>query len=96
MLHENLIFNCHCGKEYKHRQSFNRHKKTCYFIENSLSQKSYLTNNQIIIEDVINYKEMFIKMMTVNMELRKTITDLIPNIGSNNNNINQKININMF
>jgi hypothetical protein len=88
---------CKCGKKYKYDSGYYRHKKTCNFIENNKSKESSFSNDKIIIDDEMDYKEMFIKMMTENLELRKTITDLIPKIGSNNNNnINQKININMF
>jgi len=88
---------CKCGKKYKYDSGYYRHKKTCNLIENNILKESFLPTNKIIIDDEINYKEMFIKMMTENQELRKTITDLIPKIGNNNNNnINQKININMF
>jgi hypothetical protein len=91
MLQENHIFTCHCGKEYKHRQSFNRHKRTC----------NYEKNNEIKIDkkEEENYKELLHSVIKQNTELQKTITDLIPKIGNttnSNNNINQKFNINVF
>jgi hypothetical protein len=46
--------------------------------------------------DDINYKEMFIEMVKQNQELQKTMQEIIPNIGNNNNNINNKFNINVF
>ena len=82
---------CDCGKKYKYDSGYYRHKKKCTYEENATPINTDKTEE-------INYKEMFIKMMNENKELRKTITDLIPKIGNttNNNNINQKININMF
>ena len=87
----NKLYVCECGIEYKHRQSLYNHKKKCKLIDKT-------TNIKINKNEEINYKEMFIKMMNENKELQKTIIDLIPKIGNTNcnNNINQKININMF
>ena len=83
---------CECGKQYKHNQSFKRHKKTCSF-ENQQENKIIC---QEVEEDPINYKEMLLKMMKENNELRKQVTELIPKVGNNNNNINQKFNIQVF
>ena len=85
------IFKCHCGKEYKHRQSLNNHKKIC----------DYEENNEIKIDkkEEEDYKELLHSVIKQNTELQKTITDLIPKIGNttnSHNNINQKFNINVF
>ena len=97
MLTKNHTFNCYCGREYNHKQSFNRHKKTCTYEEKEKEKEKEKEEEK----EEINYKEMFIKMMNENKELQNAILDLIPKIGNNNNtncnnNINQKININMF
>lgn len=91
---------CECGRQYKHSQNLSRHKKTCEFLENNL------TNSIIPFEDedkdkdedsTIDYKSMFLKILDENMELRKQVTTLIPKVGNNNNtNIKQKFNINIF
>ena len=87
----NKSYVCECGIEYKHRQSLHTHKKKCRLINNT-------TNINTDKNDEINYKELILKLMNENKELQKTILDLIPKIGNTNcnNNINQKININMF
>ena len=77
---------CNCGKIYKHKQSLNRHTKTCSFIN---KEKESNENN----ED-IDYKKMLLNMIKENNELRKQVTELIPKVG--NNNINQKFNIQVF
>ena len=94
MLKKNPFFTCECGKNYKHIQSMNRHKKRCIF------QQPEKTNNRIEnLKEEINYKEMFLKMINENKELRCQISELIPKVGNNNNttiNNKQKFNINIF
>ena len=87
-------WSCICGKEYKYDSGYYRHKKTCTYEENTQENKE----NAIICQDSEepNYKEMFLTMMKENNELRKQVTELIPKIGSNNNNINQKVSIQVF
>jgi hypothetical protein len=77
---------CECGKEYKHRQNLHAHKKKCNN-ENKVIE---------VEEEKIDYKEMFFTLIKQNNELQQTITEMIPKIGNNNNNINQKFNINVF
>ena len=86
-----ILYNCSCGKSYKHYQSLWKHKKKC------------TTQTCENIETEINYKDMFIKMITENKELRKQISQLIPIVGNNNNNTTNKnttnknnFNINIF
>jgi hypothetical protein len=86
----NNSFECDCGNKYKYKQGLSRHRKTCKGEKKETA----------IIENV-DYKSMFLEMINENKELRKTITEMIPNMGNNNNNtINsnnkQKFNINVF
>jgi hypothetical protein len=98
-----INFDCICGKSYPYRASLHNHKKKCDFQE---KQKQKL-ENQIIKDNEgdIDYKEMFLKILDENKELRtllvtqqSQISELIPKVGNNNNNtINkQKFNINFF
>jgi hypothetical protein len=85
-------FVCECGKQFKYRPNLCRHKRTC---------KTYavavLDNER---DEEMNYKELVMTLVNENKELRKTITDLIPKVGTTNNTIitnnNQKFNINIF
>ena len=86
---ENNNYTCNCGKIYKHKQSLNRHIKTCSFIN---KEKESNENNED--NEDIDYKKMLLNMIKENNELRKQVTDLIPKVG--NNNINQKFNIQVF
>tara|TARA_R110002012_G_scaffold316210_1_gene530903 strand:- start:367 stop:1248 length:882 start_codon:yes stop_codon:yes gene_type:complete len=81
---------CLCGRRYKYKQGLSKHKKLC-------------NHNSENKED---FKEIVMKLMTENQEIKKEnhllvtkITELIPMIGdtnSHNNNIKQRFNINVF
>jgi len=105
----NNKFICKCGKEYKHRQNLHTHKKKCKYIEEDEEEK----DKNIIIKtetDELDYRAMFMKLITDNKELRDTlvtenkelrtqISELIPMVGNHtnsHNNIKQKFNINVF
>ena len=81
------IYECLCGKKYKHKGSLWNHKQKCNYTEKIENKK----------EDL---QEIITKLIIDNQELQKTITELIPKIGNNtiNNTINnkQKFNITVF
>ena len=91
------LYDCECGKKYKHMTNLTRHKKiNCKLTilkNNELSQLDKIHEYQDI-----NYKEMVVMLINENKEMRKTITDLVPKIGNNNNNItnNANFNLNIF
>ena len=91
-LHGNSLCNewiCPCGKKYKYNSGFYRHKKICQY------RIQEINNDEDKTED--NYKKMFLVMINENKELRSQISQLIPKVGNNNNNnIKQKVNINIF
>jgi hypothetical protein len=94
-------FACHCGKIYSHKSNLYRHRKKC--TENNC-------NKIINIENKDNVKELIIKLMTDNADMKnenkylldtlknqqQQISDLIPKIGDTINNIKQKFNIQIF
>ena len=88
MLMENSLYICNCNKKYKHIQSFNRHKKKC---EGDKKEDIVL-----IPDNKDDMKDLVFKLINENQELRKTITEMIPKMGNNNNNLKQKFNINVF
>ena len=93
MLMENSLYICNCNKKYKHIQSFNRHKKNC---------EGEKKEDMVLIPDnKDDMKELVLKLINQNSELQKTIHDLIPKVGNNNNSNNtinnkNKFNINVF
>ena len=93
MLIENSLYICNCNKKYKHIQSFNRHKKKC---------EGEKKEDMVLIPDnKDDMKELVLKLINQNSELQKTIHDLIPKVGNNNNSNNtinnkNKFNINVF
>ena len=98
------IYKCNSGKVYKHHSSLYNHKKTCNVNSNSNNDiNNDIYKENILLErnnekDNIDYKTMFLELINENQELRKTITEMLPKIGNNNNNTNikQKFNINVF
>jgi hypothetical protein len=82
-------FICECGKKYNYLSGLSRHRKTC---KGEKKETAIIEN-----EENVDYKSMFLEMINENKELRKTITEMIPKMGNNNNNnIKQKFNINVF
>ena len=89
----NEKFICECGKSYNARNSLWYHKKKCEYEE-----KMEEIQEEKKEENDLNYKEMFLEMVNENKELHKTMRDIIPTIGNNNNNNinNSQFNINVF
>ena len=78
----NPIFNCICGKSYKHSSSLCGHKKKCIFIEKS-SESEAINNNDITKkEELINY------LIKENKEFKNLILEIIKKDTYNNSNIN--------
>ena len=91
---ETKILKCNiCNKNFMNRSGLWKHKKKCQILIN---------NEMKIIEDnnKDTMKELVLKLINQNSELQKTIHEMIPNMGNNNNsnntNIKQKFNINVF
>lgn len=88
------VFVCeHCNKSYTYKSGLSRHKKTCKFIIQNNNDISY--NNGSVINENMIIKE----LKDIICQQQKQINELIPNIGSNNNNnntYNQKFNIHLF
>jgi len=87
-LNKNLhtIFSCeNCKKEYKHIQSYNRHKKKCTSSE-LITIPNFDSNTNIIKEEqFVELKEMVKDLLKQNSELVQTIKEMTPKIGNNNN-----------
>jgi hypothetical protein len=87
---EKCSWSCKCGRTYKYESGYYRHKKVCPI--SPVEEKGEK-------EEEVDYKGLFLNMIHENKELRSQITELIPKVGSNNNNtINnkQRFNINIF
>ena len=87
------IFICNCGKEYKHKQSLNRHKLKCdsnNFIVTKECKKSKDSNEfkDLVCKLIEENNEIKNTILKENTELRKQIGELIPQIGNNNNSHN--------
>lgn len=85
------LFNCLCGKSYKHRQSLYTHQSKCMFKDKeSVCEKLSHGLSQEFVLDVIK------KQQDQITELTNTIKEMAPLINSNTVNNNQKFNINVF
>ena len=99
------LFICKCGKTYKYASGLSIHKKKCYYKEGE-NKEIYIIDKtkddykDLVMKLIVENQEIKSIMMKENQELRKQITDLIPQIGNNNNNttnnVKQKFNINVF
>ena len=115
---KNQNFDCECGKKYKHQTNLIRHKKiNCKLNNTKIIENNELIkkcenneliekceNNELIEkkENEINYKEMLMTLINENKEMRKTISELVPKVGNNNNTVtnnitnNANFNLNIF
>jgi hypothetical protein len=124
-------FLCGCGKKYKHRQNYYRHKKKC--IKPDLNYNPVVTSNPVENQTNSSKELLILTLIAQNKDLmellssqqqqqqqqhqehkeetkclvetiqeqsatmQKTIKDIIPKIGSNNNNTtNNKFNLQVF
>ena len=86
------IFLCSCGKKYKHQSSLCKHKKKCDFQESNIVEE----NSELIVSSETGHlKDLVKSLIDENKELTKTIRDMAPKIG-NNNNTNNQFNLNIF
>ena len=99
---------CGCGKVYKHKQSLFKHAKICEkfekiekneIIEETSNNEITLSNNLIfkLLNDNKEMREIIVKQQDHMMKQQEQISELIPKVGNNNNNIqNNKFNIQVF
>jgi hypothetical protein len=88
------IYNCECGKKYKHRQSLYNHKKEC--IQTALLEKENIVIQPVNIkeEELTNNKDELIKyLINENKEFKNLILEIVKkdtttNINNNINNTN--------
>ena len=100
-------FNCsNCGKKYYTKSGIWKHKRLCDIMNNNNNNNN---DNSIIKknDENDNYKELLLISLKQNKDLQEllikqseqhnnTINGIIPKIGNNTINNNQKININIF
>ena len=93
-------FTCDCGKEYKHRQSLNNHKKKCTYtteepIENTFVPEEQPSDRALIMTLIKQMAEKDRQMAEKDKkltELTTQITEIIPRIGDTTNNTNTNCN----
>ena len=96
---------CSCGKNYKHKSSLCKHKKTCNFCNDNtiITNKNNLEN--LVIQLMSENNEIKNTLIRENIELKQKINekdnqinDLLPKLANITNNTinNNKFNINVF
>jgi hypothetical protein len=84
------LYNCECGKKYKHMPTLSRHKKHCKYI-NSYDLINSINSDKPDNENDFNLlKSLLVDVMKSNQELQKQMFEVCKNTQSNTvNNINQ-------
>jgi len=110
-------FVCQCGNTYKFRQGLYKHRKSCLVLPDDNNQKNIITNTHNttiekhdithkLVELIMSKNQEFITELVCNMtqsnkDIMEKMMEIIPNMGSGNNNNNnsfntQNFNIQMF
>ena len=97
------IFNCDCGKEYKHRQGLWKHKKICFHIKNAENAENANTLSSVFEQNEVKILTELVKdVVKQNQDLTNKLVDICKNntntiISNNNINSNNKtFNLNVF
>jgi hypothetical protein len=87
------LFQCECGKKYKHRQSLHKHRY--HFHNDAQSAPSTLVTDPAIMEKMI---AMFTQVLTQNQDFMQNVIGKVQGINTNsyNNNNNNNNNTNQF
>ena len=98
-------YQCKCGKQYKVKSGLWKHKQKCSTNNNSITTQDnpeekpslmdIISQNKEIMDALVLQNE---QLMKQNQEMQKTIQEIVPKIGNNNNNntINNHFNIQNF
>ena len=100
------LYTCECGKNYRHKSSLYKHKKTCTLCLNTDNEKREMSIEKSELKDIVcklmnENNEIKDCLMRENQELKRQllekdsqISSLIPKVGNNNNNTNNTNNTN--
>ena len=90
-----------CNKQFKSKSGLWKHTQKCNLLKKSNKEENKKEENKKEEnkkeENEIEYKEIINSLINENKELHKTLREIVPTIGNNNNNnINNQFNINVF
>jgi hypothetical protein len=95
----NKIYECKCGKKYKHSSTLYAHKKTCSYVE----QLKTIENENKQKNEVEELKEFMKYLMKENSEMKNIMMEVIKNgphitnnTTNNNNSHNKTFNLQLF
>lgn len=104
IVNDPCVFECECGKIYKHKQSLYNHCKKCTNSQNNNNKSLSSINEQLILELINQNKTLqeIIKQKDDNTVtfLQNTIIEMMPKVGNitnnTNNTVHNNINISVF
>ena len=99
-------FVCNCGKSYKHSQSLYNHKKKCSYIHltacnygknnnkinNEESSDNYIMNHMVETDGDVDFKKLFIKIISENHEMKEIFIKQHSEIINENKELRNTIN----
>jgi hypothetical protein len=102
------VYICCCGKKYSTRSGLWKHEKICNTIECNVKNKNVengknnstilnlISQNNELMNLLILQKEETKELIEQNKEMQRTIQEMVPKIGNNNNTIHNQFNIQTF
>ena len=78
------VFKCDCGKEYKHNQSYYRHKKNCTKENNYIINKENQEEKHYMMKIISQNKEIMDALVLQNEQLMKKNTELCHRVSTKN------------
>ena len=103
----NVLFNCKCGKQYKHNSTLSAHKKKCVFLKTisiDILEKSVNPIKEdefeLFVKDNINdFKNVILELVKSNTDLQKQMLEVCKNSNNSiihNNSHNKTFNMQIF
>jgi len=92
LIKKEQMFECHCGKIYKHSSTLSAHKKKCTSQSNNLS-----ITPELIVELIKNNTDMQQTIMSLNNTIQGLVSNGITNMNNNHiNSHNKSFNLQFF
>jgi hypothetical protein len=97
-----IIFECECGKSYKHRQNLHTHKKKCGIVQSPETTKPEIVQDidkELLIKMLLKNQDILEGVILKNSDVMEKMVEIMPQIGNttnSHNTQNNQFNIHMF